>query len=56
MMKLKALNIWCSENGFNLNIVTLNNILKLDVNLEDFDENTQRKIKAIHETRKKNRD
>jgi hypothetical protein len=54
--KLKALDIWCSENGFKLNIVTLNDILKLDVNLEDFDENTQRKIRAIYETRKKNRD
>ena len=55
--KLDALAAWCDSNQYTMNIITEEDIQIMSslVDITKFDNNTQRKIKGLHEAYKKNR-
>lgn len=58
--KIEALSLWCKNNGYTMNIVTQEDIHRITAtifidDLDNFDVKTQKKIKALNETFKKNR-
>lgn len=55
--KIAALKQWCDNNNYVMNIITEADIEYMStlVSIENFDTNTQRKIRVLNETYKKNR-
>jgi len=56
-LKLLALEEWCSNNGYVTKIITQDDIEQMSTQVDPgkFDNNTQRKIRKLHETYIKNR-
>lgn len=56
--KINALERWCNDNKYQMNIITQDDIeyMATLVCIDDFDDDTQRKIKVLNEAYKKNRD
>lgn len=55
--KLSALNKWCCNNNYTMNVVTQDEIEYMSslVEIDDFDSNTQKKIGTLNEAHTKNR-